>query len=181
MKKQSYLLTFAVASVLSASSNELSAQMEETVTYGTQIYYANYYDNWYGGWESDYDRSFEPDDYYDDDSLLKCNELQMDKPADCTSDPGPIGNYLAEAALMMNGTLFMRGGLPNYFAYSDLFLPALSDAIESYFQDPDAIIATQVFLEAAADSCINGGGADIDAPTIWPVSNEVYCLTQEMY
>jgi len=177
VKKQSYLLTFAVASALSASSNNLSAQMEETITYGTRInYYYSYYDPWGGNWAGDYDRSYEPDEYYDNDNVLACNDLQTKKPEDCTSDPGPVSNYLNAAEMLMGGELFLNGGLPNYLAYRTLFVLALSGAIESYFLYQDAYSATQVFLDAAADSCINGGGADIDAPTMWPVSNEVYCL-----
>jgi len=178
MKKQSYLLTFAVASVLSTASNELSAQMEETITYGSRNNYSNSYDYWNGGWQNDYDRSYEPEEYYDDDidNLLACNDLQMKKPANCTSDPGPLSNYLSTAQMLMGGQLLRNGGIPNYLAYRQLFMPALSNALENYMLNQDAVAATQAFLDTAADSCINGGGAYISAPTIWPVTNEVYCL-----
>jgi len=178
MKKQSYLLTFAVASVLSAASNELSAQMEETITYGSRNGNSLSYDSWNGGWQNDYDRSYEPEEYYDNenDNLLACNDLQMKKPANCTSDPGPLSNYLSTAQMLMGAQLLRDGGILNYLAYRDLFVTALSGAIANYLLYQDAAVATQVFLDTAADSCINGGGANINAPTIWPVTNEVYCL-----
>lgn len=177
MKKQSYLLTFAVASVLSAASNDLSAQMEETITYGSQTYYDSYYyGTWNDNWGNDYDRSYEPDEHYDDDSVLACNDLLMNKPTGCTTDPGSISNYVKSSENLINEELLLNGGTSTWFAYQGLFLPALLAAAESFLQNPDSYIATQAFLDTAVDICVNGAGADISAPTIWPVTNEVACV-----
>jgi len=176
VKKQSYLLTFAVASVLSVSSNDLSAQlMEETITYGSRIYYAAF-SAWTYDWafgEDTFDRDLEYEDWLEaqNDHAEDCNDLLMIKPAECTTDPGPVSNYVDSFIPM--GWALMDG----VFAYQALFRPGLLVAAQSYIDsNQDSRTATAVFFNEIKEACLNGGGADIDAPTIWPVSNEIYCL-----
>jgi hypothetical protein len=173
MKKQRYMLTFAAVGILGFSSHNLSAQMEETITYGTVVYLYDF-SSWTYEWtwgEDIFDRDLAYEDWYEEQQEHDedCNDLLIIKPAQCTTDPGPASNYVDSFFPGWNSS-------EEALAYQNLFNPGLLAAANHFIANQDSFAATTVFFNEIADSCLNGGGADIDAPTIWPVSNKIYCL-----
>lgn len=105
-----------------------------------------------------------------------CDDLNWSKPAQCNSDPGNESTFVAaflDSSSSANG--YWYSGEPA--VYRDVFEPALVSGASHFRQNGSSSDATLEFLNGALAICVNGNGANIQAPANLSVTNEAYCVT----
>jgi len=152
--------------------------MEEVIVYGTRggPYDLTFLNDWYyneANGQTIWDRDL---DWADEEERARdCNELLIRKPSQCTTDPGTLSNYVNSFEGWPQG---YTGIFPHtkILRYRNLFQNALLAAAANFRLNQDSNTATAIFFDAASYECVEGDGQSIPAPTIWPISNSVYCL-----
>jgi len=156
------LFLLAIAFLVIWSENARTQQMEETIVDGYRP----------DSFNQDVDYSDRKEDRKAQEKY--CDYLLIRKPGQCTTSPGTI------RAVVMSDYINSRYPLWSWTAsvapYRGLFKVSFVMAAVDFGAHQDSIAATNVFYNSAADSCLNGGGQDIEAPIHISVSNSMYCL-----
>ena len=118
-----------------------------------------------------FDRDLDQQDR--EEQARECATLLATKLAACTTPPGSVNDYVTSFV----GSTYNRVvyGFPPS-GHMDFFNSSFTSAAYHFVSNQDSVSATTVFFESARDQCLHGGGADIDQPTPYPISNEIYCL-----